>query len=237
VIAVSRGLEYRYIVSETMVLSGDDSIPIQPTDESRLTMMTCSGEWNPIEHDYSHRLWVVAEPVELAEATLKDGKPGPLTRQLGLAPALTLLPPANLGPSPKDMAAAPDAADAPPIAPTVEFLTPDDGTRVGAQVTVQGRLTDDADRNAPLWLAVRAEIEGSRWYLYSAPLDVDEDGSWTANLELGGEAGVQHTIVVASVDAATNARLRRHVQQRPGEPLSLLPDAFDEGARVTVVRK
>jgi hypothetical protein len=23
-------------------------------------MMTCSGEWNPIEHDYSHRLWVVA---------------------------------------------------------------------------------------------------------------------------------------------------------------------------------
>lgn len=237
VIAVSRGLEYRYIVSETMVLAGDDSIPIQPTDESRLTLMTCFGDWDPIGLDYSHRFWVVAEPAELAEATLKGGKPGPLTRQLGLAPTLTLLPPVDLGPSPKEISAAPESADAPPIIPTVELLSPDEGTWVGARVTVQGRLTDDADRAAPLWLAVRAEIEGSRWYLYDAPLVVDADGSWSASLELGGEAGIRHTIVVAPVDPATNARLRRHVQQRPGEPLSLLPDAFEAGARVTVVRR
>ena len=237
VIAVSRGLEYRYIVIETMELPGDDSVPIQPTDEPRLTMMTCSGEWDPIGHDYSHRIWVVAEPVEVAEATLRDGKPGPLTRQLGLAPPLTLCRRLILGPSPKEVAAAPEPADAPPIVPTVELLSPDEGTLVGARVTVRGRLTEDADPDAPVWLAVRAEIEGSRWYLYDAPLTVDEDGNWTASLELGGEAGIRHTIVVAPVDAATNTRLRRHVQQQPGAPLSLLPDAFEAGARVTVVRK
>lgn len=237
VIAVSRGLEYRFIVSETMVLTGDDSVPLQPTDEPRLTLLTCAGEWDPIGLDYSHRLWVVAEPAELAETTLNGERPGPLTRQLGLAPALTLLPPANLGPSPKELAAAPEPADALPVEPGVRLMTPDDGSLVGARVTVRGRLTDDADTAAPLWLAVRAEIEGSRWYLYESALAVDADGQWTASLELGGQAGIRHTIVVAPVDPATDTRLRRHVQQRPGEPLSLLPDAFEGGARVTVVRR
>jgi hypothetical protein len=180
---------------------------------------------------------VVAEPAELADATLNGGRPGPLTRQLGLAPALTLLPPAVLGPSPKEMAAAPEPADAPPVEPTVRLLTPDDGSRVDGRVTVRGLLTEDADPDAPLWLAVRAEIEGSRWYLYGAPLPVDADGAWIANLEIGGDPGIRHTIIVAAVDAATDTRLRRHIQQRPGEPLSLLPDAFEAGARVTVVRR
>ena len=98
-------------------------------------------------------------------------------------------------------------------------------------------VTEDADPDAPVWLAVRAEIEGSRWYLHSGRLSVGNDGTWTASLELGGAAGVRHTIVVAPVDAATDTRLRRHVQQQPGEPLSLLPDAFEAGARVTVVRR
>jgi hypothetical protein len=48
---------------------------------------------------------------------------------------------------------------------------------------------------------------------------------------------VRHTFVVAPVDPATDARLRHHVAQRPGEPLSILPDAFDEGVRVTAVRR
>jgi hypothetical protein len=148
-----------------------------------------------------------------------------------------VLPPTDLGPSPKEFDAAPDPADAPPVVSTVEFLTPGDGSRVGARLTVQGRLTDDGDPEAPLWLAVRAEIEGSRWYLYREPLSVDQEGQWTATLDLGGDAGIRHTIVVAPLDAATNARLRQHVRQRPDEPLSILPDAFEAGARVTVVRR
>ena len=54
---------------------------------------------------------------------------------------------------------------------------------------------------------------------------------------LAGGAGIRHAIVVAQVDAATGAHLRRQVGQRPGEPLPILPDAFDGGARVTVQRR
>jgi hypothetical protein len=32
--------------------------------------MTCVGAWNPLTADYSHRLWVIAEPPELARSTL-----------------------------------------------------------------------------------------------------------------------------------------------------------------------
>lgn len=236
VIAVSRGLEYRYIISEIMALPGDDSIPLQPTDEPRLTLLTCTGDWDPVRLDYSHRLWVVAEPAELAEATLSEGKPGPLTRQLGLAPPLTILPPTNPGPSPKDIVTASAVDDEQP-APLVELLTPDDGSQVDARVTVRGRLTNEADPSRPVWLVVRAEIEGSRWYLYGAPLYADTSGAWSATLELGGASGIRHTIVAAPVDEATDERLHRQARERPGEPLSLLPDAFEQGARVTVQRR
>jgi hypothetical protein len=104
-------------------------------------------------------------------------------------------------------------------------------------VLVRGRRTEDADPSEPLWLAIRAEIEGSRWYLYGAPLTVTSDGEWSASLEIGGGPGVQHTIAVAPVDPATDARLRRHLAQRPGEPLPILPDAFEAGARITVKRR
>jgi hypothetical protein len=43
--------------------------------------------------------------------------------------------------------------------------------------------------------------------------------------------------VVGPVDAATDGRLKRQVAQRPGEPLAILPDAFESGARVTVERR
>jgi LPXTG-site transpeptidase (sortase) family protein len=241
VVATSRGLEYRFVVSETMILPNDDSIPVQPTDGPRLTLMTCAGDWDPINHDYSHRLWVVAEPPELAEATLERGEPGPLTRQLGLAPLSTILAPVALGPPPKELAQPPggeaDEAVQAAAEPSVIIQTPDDGALVGSRTVVRGRRTEAADPSEPLWLAVRAEIEGSRWYLYAAPLTVRPDGTWDATLDLGGGPGVHHTIVVAPVDAATDARLRRQVSQRPGEPLAILPDAFESGARVIVERR
>ena len=114
--------------------------------------------------------------------------------------------------------------------PAVAILAPDDGATVGGRVVVRGRLTETSIPNQPVWLAVRAEIEGSRWYLHGGPLVVRSDGSWDASLELGGGPGVRHTIVVAPVDAATDDRLRRQVGQRPGEPLPILPDAFEAGA-------
>lgn len=241
VIATSRGLAYQFVVSEMMILPADDSVPIQPTDLPRLTLMTCAGDWDPIAQDYSHRLWVVAEPAELAAATLERGEPGPLTRQLGLAPPRTILAPVALGPPPKAPGEPPEestqaASEADP-APGVAILAPDDGAIVPSRVVVRGRLTETSDPDQPLWLAVRAEIEGSRWYLHGGPLAVRPDGSWDASLELGGGPGVRHTIVVAPVDTATDARLRRQVSQGPGEPLPILPDAFEAGARVTVARR
>jgi len=43
---------------------------MQPEDDARLTLMTCAGIWNPFTHDYSQRLWVVAEPPDQAAATI-----------------------------------------------------------------------------------------------------------------------------------------------------------------------
>jgi LPXTG-site transpeptidase (sortase) family protein len=70
VVAVSRGVEHRYVVSAIRILPGDDVTPIGPTETPRLTLMTCVGAWNPVTGDYSHRLWVIAEPLDLARATL-----------------------------------------------------------------------------------------------------------------------------------------------------------------------
>jgi hypothetical protein len=243
IVATSRGLDYHFIVSETMVLPNDNGLPIEPGDSPRLTLMTCSGEWNPITHDYSHRLWVVAEPLEQAELTLA-GAPGPLARQLGLvAPPTVLVPagqvPADLAPSPKEAGPAVEVAntDPSPEAPGVAIHEPADAALVSRRVTVRGVRTDEVDSSEPLWLVVRADVEGSRWYLSEQPLAVKPDGSWSVGLELGGEAGVRQTIVVAPVDPTTDSLLRRHVASHPGEPLPSLPPAFEAGAQVTVERQ
>jgi hypothetical protein len=70
VVAVSRGLEYRFVASSIAVLPNTDQTPLQATDTPRLTLMTCTGTWNPITDEYSHRLWVIAEPPDLAKATI-----------------------------------------------------------------------------------------------------------------------------------------------------------------------
>ena len=70
VTAVSRGVEFRFVVSEVVVLPNNDNRPMLPTETPRLTMMTCAGIWNPFSQDYSHRIWVIAEPPELAEQTI-----------------------------------------------------------------------------------------------------------------------------------------------------------------------
>lgn len=70
VIAVSRGLEYRFVVSAIRTLPKSDIAAMSPSEAPRLTLMTCAGSWDPITRDYSDRLWVVAEPPEQAQATI-----------------------------------------------------------------------------------------------------------------------------------------------------------------------
>jgi LPXTG-site transpeptidase (sortase) family protein len=239
IVATSRGLDYHFVVSEVMELPEGDSLPIQPTDEPRLTLMTCTGAWDPATLNYSHRLWVVAEPPEAAELTLSGEVPGPLTRQLGLQPAAVAAQAETASSSPKTEAAVEPDVETPaePKEPIIAIDAPAEGGTIGSTATVRGRLLDPEARVRPLWLLVRAEIEGSHWYPYGAALTVSPDGTWQASVQVGGATGVRHMFVVAPVDPATDARLRRHVAQRPGEPLSILPDAFDEGVRVSAVHR
>jgi hypothetical protein len=79
VVAVSRGLEYTFVVSDKQVRSADDSRPTTPSDTPRLTLMTCTGTWDPLTRNYSERLWITAEPWELASRTIAANAARPLT--------------------------------------------------------------------------------------------------------------------------------------------------------------
>ena len=74
--AFSRGLPYSFVVSRMFEGSNADSAPIRPVDadEARLTLMTCAGVWNPFTHDYSNRLWVIAEPPDQAAQTIASAE-------------------------------------------------------------------------------------------------------------------------------------------------------------------
>jgi LPXTG-site transpeptidase (sortase) family protein len=62
IIARSRGEAYTFVVTETTVLPQDDTSPTVSTVTPRLTLMTCTGTFNPLTRDYPDRLWVIAEP-------------------------------------------------------------------------------------------------------------------------------------------------------------------------------
>jgi LPXTG-site transpeptidase (sortase) family protein len=68
----SRGVPYAFVVSRTFESDNTDTSPLLPAtaDDARLTLMTCAGVWNPFTHDYSKRLWIVAEPPEQAAVTI-----------------------------------------------------------------------------------------------------------------------------------------------------------------------
>jgi LPXTG-site transpeptidase (sortase) family protein len=75
IIATSRGQTYEFVISQTQVLLEEDMSPTQPTGTPRLTLMTCAGDWNPLTQDYPERLWVVAEPIDGANArTIREAQ-------------------------------------------------------------------------------------------------------------------------------------------------------------------
>jgi hypothetical protein len=304
VVATSRGLEYRFVVSEIAVRPYDDVQPTQPTTSPRLTLMTCTGQWSVTRQDYTHRVWVVAEPPELAEQTIRanadraaqaareaeeaaaaraaheaeitgtataqatqpavaerasesstpraaeasratpataDGQPPDAAEEGGDAQPVPPSSVASGGASTRPPGIAVDApasdvgsAGAPALAPGISVVAPPDRSAVGRQFTVRGRRTALVDSNAPLWLAVRAEVAGSRWYVLDRPLAPARDGTWTATVDLGGPVGVSHEVRVGVLDAAGDAELRRHVAERPGQPLDDLPSGFRTGGRIVV---
>src|SRR5437667_12055031 len=60
-------LEYPFVVSNKEIHTADDSQPTEPLDSARLSLMTCSGTWDPVTRNYSYRLWITTElPAEAA---------------------------------------------------------------------------------------------------------------------------------------------------------------------------
>jgi hypothetical protein len=68
IVANSRGMPYQFVVTRTEVLPEDDTSPTLPSRRPRLTLMTCTGDFDPIERDYDDRLWVIAEPADAIDS-------------------------------------------------------------------------------------------------------------------------------------------------------------------------
>jgi hypothetical protein len=251
--------------------------------------MTCTGQWSITRQDYSHRLWVIAEPPELAQKTIqanaeraaaaaREAEEAAAARATSEVEAATSRPPAEPAPAatPPSTVQAPPSASATPSQPEpfrgrsgqaldepapapvaqpslpaipvpsvdaepslagIVIESPKDGSPVSRRLVVRGRRNADAEASAPLWLLVRADLEGSRWFALDRPLKVNPDGTWQAEIELGGQAGLRHEIRVGAVSPGDDGRLRRHAAEQPGRPLDDLPSSFRLGARVVVQRQ
>ena len=292
VVAVSRGLEYRFVVSEITVLPNVDSRPVLATPTPRLTLMTCIGAWNPFTQDYSDRLWGVAEPPELARAT-SAANAERAARQAEAAatataaaaptaqaaveatveatveaaaaeaePEPTATPP--VAPTPRRADAAPGVpaptATPPPSPPTpnaagsvsrpvavpgrslpepagLAISAPSAQSRVPPRFSVRGTRARTEGPAVHIWLFVRAEVEGGRWYPYPREIVASRDGSWEAEIELGGPPDVRHELRVGVAGPEVNAELARYVAERPGEPLEILPEGFRAEAQRVVIRR
>jgi hypothetical protein len=216
------------------------------TDTPRLTLMTCTGLWNPFTQDYSHRLWVVAEPEELARQTIATNAAN--ATATALAPTATPIPEATsvptavvaAAPAGATPAATPSAADLrgpPPGEAGLKIRSPTMEARVPSKLVLKGTRTTPVDPNLHAWLFVRADVEGSRWYVYYKEITANKDGAWEAEIDLGGPPNVRHELRLGVVDEETHQWLLRLVKDYLGEPLDELPPRFWDEASLVVVRR
>lgn len=54
-----------WVVREVRTVPNTDASFIRPTEDTRITLYTCAGRYNPIERDYTHRLVVVGDLVKV----------------------------------------------------------------------------------------------------------------------------------------------------------------------------
>jgi len=52
-----------YRVSKVETVANNDMQVVGPTDQEQLTLITCSGAWLPLQHDYNERTVVIADRV------------------------------------------------------------------------------------------------------------------------------------------------------------------------------
>jgi LPXTG-site transpeptidase (sortase) family protein len=83
IVANSRGMPYQFVVTQTEVLAEDDTSPTLPSVRPRLTLMTCTGDFDPIAGDYNDRLWVIAEPADEIDSPAPQPPPSRSPRGRG----------------------------------------------------------------------------------------------------------------------------------------------------------
>jgi hypothetical protein len=254
VIAVSRGLEYRFIVSGRAILSKLDHSPLEKTETPRLTMMTCIGHWDPIQRDYDERLWVVAEPPEIAEQTIAHQAEqtrlaaeqharvvarATATAEARAASQATATAGALAKPTVATAvgpAVAPEPAARPPLAQAgVAFRDPAIQSRDGRQATIRGLVATPVDRNLHVWLFTR-QLDNGPWYSATAEIVPSADGTWESEIVLEGAIGTRHEIRVGTVNAEALLALQRHLAESPGQPLAQLPEGFLGETTLSVTR-
>jgi hypothetical protein len=125
--------------------------------------------------------------------------------------------------------------------------------QVAPRFVVSGKRTTPFDPDLHVWLLIRAQVDGSRWYAYPHEIIGRPDGTWEVELGVGGPPNVRHELRVGVVNNATHGRLLQHITEQPGDPLEPgpsqpsftstgkphddLPEGFWDEASVTVVRK
>jgi hypothetical protein len=108
---------------------------------------------------------------------------------------------------------------------------------VPARLMVRGARALPIDPELHAWLFVRAELEGSKWYPYPKALEAAQDGSWEAELVLGGPAGLRHELRIDVLDAASHEALLQHLAEQPDQPLDELPAGFAEEVSLVVTKR
>ncbi|MBI2941390.1 MAG: sortase [Chloroflexi bacterium] len=52
---------FTYVVSKMRIVANDDISVVMPTRREQLTLITCTGAWNPVTRDYTQRIVVTAD--------------------------------------------------------------------------------------------------------------------------------------------------------------------------------
>jgi S1-C subfamily serine protease len=132
-----------------------------------------------------------------------------------------------------------------PSGPTrlgLQITAPPNGARIPERVVIRGLQSVRTPPGTHVWLFVRAQVPGGRWYPCPREIVAGPDLTWECEVYLGGPPEVRHVILAGVADEAAHAFLSRHLAANPNQPLypeeqaPRLPNGFRGEAEVEVVR-
>lgn len=187
-------------------------------------------------------------PLQPGGPTPAAGKPaGEASRATATAtPAvLALATPTRAAPTPTSVPTpAPTATAELRIAPTptsgpvaMTIASPAPGAVVPPRFVLRGLRTGRQTESQHIWVLAGPVGGDRKWWPYQQEIVPDTAGNWRAEIDLGGEAGIAHELVVGLTGQAGHAAIRRQIAEKPGEPFEGgFPPDFARLASVVVVR-